>query len=146
MAKERKETLGRPTKYSDELAALICNRVATSTLGLPALCALHDDMPAQSTINVWRFEKKTFSDKYAEAKRFQAELIAENLIELCHVDSYEDDKGVVRVDTGLVARQKLLVDTVKWHASKLAPKIYGDKQQSDSTVTVKHESDLKALS
>lgn len=137
---------GRPSIYTDKLADLICSRVATHPIGLPKLCAMFDDMPSHETINVWRYERKQFSDKYAEAKRFQAEFIAESLIDMCAVEDYQDKDGVTRVDAGMVARQRLLVDTVKWHASKLAPKIYGDKQQTESTVTVKHEDDLKNLS
>lgn len=138
---------GRPSIYTDELADLICSRVATHPIGLPKLCAMFDDMPSHETINVWRYERKQFSDKYAQAKVFQAELMAEELIELASSKAYyHDAQGNERVDAGHVASQALLVNTIKWHASKLAPKIYGDKQQTESTVTVKHEDDLKNLS
>ena len=138
---------GRPSIYTDELADLICSRVATHPIGLPKLCAMFDDMPDQETINRWRYERKEFSNKYAQSKVFQAELMAEELIELASSKAYyHDAQGNERVDSGHVASQALLVNTIKWHASKLAPKIYGDKQQTESTVTVKHEDDLKNLS
>jgi hypothetical protein len=126
---------GRPTIYTDELADLICSRVATHPIGLPKLCAMFDDMPSHETINVWRYERKQFSDKYAQAKVFQAELMAEELIELASSKAYyHDAQGNERVDAGHVASQALLVNTIKWHASKLAPKIYGDKLQTEHSV------------
>ena len=136
---------GRPTIYSEELADLICRRVATHTIGIPKLCAMYDDMPSYQTINVWRYEKKSFSDKYAESKRFQAEFIAESLIDMCEVETYKDEKGVTRVDAGMVAKQRLLVDTVKWHASKLAPKIYGDKKQVEEATPADTLTKIQAL-
>ena len=39
-----------------------------------------------------------------------------------------------------------VADNVKWVASKLMPKVYGDRQQVDSTVTITHEDTLKDLS
>lgn len=136
---------GRPSKYTEELADRICEIVATNPCGLPTLCKQFAELPTAETIRVWRWEKPLFSAKYAEAKRFQAEIMAEgcedvtnNLLEY----SYEDECGVKRVDSGMVAHARLVIDTRKWTASKLAPKIYGDKQIIEQT-TSENES-LKA--
>jgi hypothetical protein len=58
---------------------------------------------------------------------------------------YEDDKGNKRVDSGYSQSQRLIADTRKWIACKLIPKVYGDKQTIEQTVTVKHEDALKEL-
>lgn len=138
--------MGRPTIYSEELADRICELVATNTDGLPKLCAKHDWMPHEDTIKTWRFRKPDFSAKYAEAKKFQAELMAEQVKEIAAEKAYYiDAEGNQRVDSGFVASQRLQADTVKWLASKLAPKIYGDRQTIEQTVTVKHEDALKEL-
>ncbi len=141
--KPRHEPFGRPSKYSEELANLICQRVATHTVGLPALCEMFDDMPAAVTVNAWRFEKNDFSIRYAQAKMFQAELMAEEINDLCEVETFEDENGIKRVDNGRVALQRLKVDTRKWQAAKLAPKIYGDRQVIQTTV--KHEENIQDL-
>lgn len=135
MAKERKEPFGRPSIYSEELADKICQIVATNPDGLPKLCKRFDEMPAADTIRQWRWTKPHFSLKYAEAKRFQAELMAESTEEIIdELSQYEfcDKDGAMRLDSGMVARARLLVDSRKWHASKLAPKIYGDKANSEA--------------
>ncbi len=137
---------GRPSIYTPELANLICKRVATHPQGLPILCRQYDDLPTAETIRVWRWEKSEFSAKYNEAKRFQAELMAESIEDIHEellMDSYHDDNDVRRIDSGLVAAARLAVDSRKWMASKLAPKIYGDKQQNE--ITIKHEDKLTDL-
>lgn len=123
---------GRPTIYTEELAAKICELVATNPIGLPKLCKIYNELPTAETIRVWRWEKTIFSANYAEAKRFQAELMAESLEDVIDETSeyvYEDENGVTRVDGGMVAKARLVIDTRKWTASKLAPKIYGDQKQ-----------------
>ena len=137
---------GRPTIYTDELANRICELVATNTDGLPKLCAAYDWMPGDETIRIWRFRNLEFAGKYAQAKRFQAELMAEQVKEIAAEKAYYiDADGNQRIDAGFVASQRLQADTVKWLASKLAPKIYGDRQTIEQTVTVKHEDALKEL-
>lgn len=135
---------GRPTIYNEDLADFICNKISTTTLGTNKLCAMFDEFPDESTIYAWRIKHESFSKKYANAKSKQAEILAEKLIEMSdEVEVYEDEKGVNRIDPGMLGRQRLKIDTLKWYASKLAPKIYGEKQQTD--VTVKHETDLNSL-
>ena len=137
---------GRPSIYTPELAELICQRVATNPIGLPTLCKKFEDLPHPDTIRVWRWEKPEFSAKYAEAKRFQAEIMAESIEEVIdetmHSVYYED--GVARIDSGIIAQARLRVDSRKWTASKLAPKIYGDRSSVETTV--KHEESLTDLS
>ena len=128
---------GRPTKYTQELADLICEKIATSTLGTKRLCVTNKDLPDDTTIYAWRYKYPEFSRKYAEAKCKQAELMAEEIIDIS-----DDSRGDIKVDefgnetvnSEFVARSRLRVDSRKWYASKLAPKIFGDKQQIE-TVT-----------
>lgn len=134
MSKQRHEPFGRPTKYSPELAERICKLVATNPIGLPKICAMFDDLPSAETIRVWRWEKPDFSAKYTESKQFQAELMAESIedvIDELSVYEYQDKDGATRLDSGLVARARLTLDARRWTASKLAPKIYGEKRSDE---------------
>ena len=138
MTTQRHEPFGRPTLYSEELADRICQVVATHPHGLPKLCKMFDFMPSSETINVWRWQKSDFSAKYTLAKQHQAELMAESSEDVIdELTNYEfsDKDGATRIDSGIVARARLLIDTRKWHASKLAPKIYGDKSQPETAST-----------
>ena len=120
---------GRPTDYNEVIADLICERVATHTCGLNKLCAMYDDMPVKSTVNLWRYKHAEFSAFYAQAKLFQADLLAEECLDIA-----DDASGDSRIDletgeevcnTEFIARSRLRIDTRKWLAAKLLPKQYG---------------------
>lgn len=136
---------GRPTLYNQEIAKRICDLVATHTCGIDVLCATYKDLPDPSTILDWRWKHDEFSRDYARSKMNQAELMAEDLNKTCEVPTFIDSDGIERVDTGRVALQRLKADAIKWQATKLAPKIYGDKVTQETTVTIKHEDALKEL-
>lgn len=129
--KKSKEKLkvGRPTLYSKELANLICERVATHTCGLERLCSMYDDMPSKFTINLWRAQHENFSTLYAQAKLRQADLLAEECLEIADDDSRDvkinPETGDEYLNTEFVARSRLRIDTRKWLAAKLLPKQYG---------------------
>ena len=138
--------MSRPTMYSIELAEKICETIATHTEGLPTLSKMYQWFPDELAIRVWRFKHPEFASMYTQAKQFQAELLAEQVREIAAEKAYYiDAEGNQRVDSGFIASQRLQADTVKWLASKLAPKIYGDRQTIEQTVTVKHEDALKEL-
>ena len=131
--------MARPTLYTPELADIICKAVATHPFGLPTICKIIEGLPEPETIRVWRWEKPEFSLKYAEAKRFQAELMAESIEDVAEEllkCAYTDEAtGASKLDAGMVGYARLVIDSRKWQASKLAPKIYGDKQQTEVTAS-----------
>ena len=117
---------GRPTIYTQELADLICQRVATNTCGLHRLCEKYDDLPDKTTINEWRYLKPNFSIQYAQAKLKQADLLAEDVLELAESRPYQIDKeGNRYIDSGEANMIRTQIDTQKWLAAKLLPKQYG---------------------
>ncbi len=139
---------GRPTIYSEELAERICNAIASSDKGLVKLCEENPDFPTKETLFQWKYKYKEFSDRYYDARRNQAEVFAEGTIEIANEKPYyTDEKGISKIDAGHVAWQKLNVNTRQWHASKLAPKIYGDQKQIEQLQeeNAKVKADLEAL-
>jgi hypothetical protein len=142
-----KKVLGRPTIFSQELANKICEAVATSTMGIRKLCALNPDFPVVDTIFQWRYKNRSFSEQYDAAKRAQADLMAEEITDIADEgfnDKYINDDGKVVIDHDVVQRSRLRVDARKWIASKLLPKVYGEKSEQKITITT-HEEDLKNL-
>lgn len=139
---------GRPTLYSEELAKLICERVATSTLGLNALCKLHQDLPDKTTVNLWRYKHPEFSTLYAQAKLNQADLLAEECLEIADdatndwMESFsqEGQADGWKVNGDHINRCRLRIDTRKWLAAKLLPKQYGkmaeESQEKTATETI----------
>ncbi len=139
--------MARPTNYTPEIAELICLRVATHQMGTRKLCEKYDDMPSDNCIYEWRYKHPEFAAKYAQAKIRQAEIMAEEIIDIADDDSKDikyDKDGNEVCNSEFVARSRLRVDTRKWLASKLAPKIYGDRSSVETTI--KHEESLNDLS
>jgi len=137
---------GRPTLYTRELAELICEKVATTAIGLEDLCRLYPELPSHDTIKKWRKEHQEFSALYHDAKVFQSRLLVEECENLIpDLKTYVDSDGNERIDPASAALLKAKIDHRRWMAARLAPRIYGDKQTIEQTVTVKHEDALKDL-
>jgi hypothetical protein len=138
---------GRPTKYTPELAAEICKVISSNSRSLVSLCKENPHWPDRSKIYEWLHKFTEFRDCYAQAKRQQIEALVDDILQISD-DKSEDyivgDDGMTFNATA-IQRARLMVDTRKWFASKLAPKIYGDKVQHEGTVGIKHSDALKEL-
>ena len=128
------QPVGRPSLYKPELGALVCERVATHRHGLKKICAMYEDMPDHSTIMLWRIKHREFSDQYAQAKRYQMDLILEELDAAMDesLQYYIDEKGNTRIDSPSATIAIAKANNAKWYASKLAPKLYGDVKTDDN--------------
>ncbi len=130
--------MARPSKYTEELANLICERISNSSVGLHKICK-EDGFPAYSTVFKWLSEadKTSFIDKYARAREAQAELLADEIISIADDDENDvtiTEEGVSpKINYDNIQRARLRVDARKWKASKLYPKKYGDKIEVDQT-------------
>lgn len=134
---ETKRPKGRPSIYSENLARDICKKVATTTNGLRRMCAENPGFPNPDTIREWRHEYRDFSAQYDQAKRQQADLLAEDILDIV------DDEGLVTTED--ISKAKLRSDRRMWIAARLLPKVYGDKVFSETNVTFNHEQALQEL-
>lgn len=110
---------GRPTDYTDEIAAEICERLSTEEGGLFEVCKA-DDMPSRSTVYLWLSKHQAFSDMYARARE--------------DLGTYVAHRGVKEATNAEDAQLgRLQFDARKWLASKLAAKQFGDKVTQELT-------------
>ena len=127
---------GRPTKFTQEIADRICDLTATIPRGLQYICDTHDELPAHSTVRLWAWKNKEFSAQYLAAKKIQSNLLVDQTLELAAQRSmYVDGDGNQKVDPGSVAANKLQINNSHWHASRMMPWLYGDKQQIETLTT-----------
>lgn len=136
-------------EYTQELGDRICKAVACSPHGLTRICRDNPDFPKKTTIYKWRVEIASFAEQYARARLAQADVLAEDCVDIADDgsnDTMVDEDGNERCDHEWLARSRLRLDTRKWLAAKFLPKLYGDRQQVDSNVTITHEDTLKDLS
>lgn len=133
---------GRPTDYNEAIAKEICDIVATTPKGLKKLCAENPHWPAYSTIWLWKRTHPQFSNLYMQAKADQVEPLIDEILDIS--DDSENDtitrttksgEEYEACNTEWLNRSRLRIDTRKWIACKLAPKIYGDKQQNEHGVS-----------
>jgi hypothetical protein len=103
----------RPRLYSDELADLVCDRIADGE-SLVAICA-EPAMPSLRTILRWAEENELFAAEYARARDAQAETLASKVIDAA--DGADEDHQAAKVK----------IDAYKWRAAKLSPRKYGEK-------------------
>lgn len=133
--------------YDNIIAEEICEAISLSTDSMAKILKEHPHFPSEKVIRKWRLKFPTFGLMYAQAKMMQAELFAEEVIEIADDssgDGYEDKDGNLKCDNEFVQRSRVRIDTRKWIACKLAPRIYGDKttiEQHNYT----HEEGIKDL-
>ena len=121
MATKPKKKQGRPTKFTQELADLICERMSNGET-LRSICREIGFLP--STVIMWTIQNKIFFEQYAQARQKQADSYADMILDEAF-NSHDAQIG------------RLRVDALKWVASKLAPKRYGDKVEVEQTGTQK---------
>lgn len=108
---------GRPSSYKPETAKEIC-RMIENGMTLVAICQL-PDMPDISTVYDWQDAHPDFAESYARARQRQADTFA-SMVMTEAFNSHDAQIG------------RLRIDALKWTASKLAPKKYGDKIEVES--------------
>lgn len=115
---------GRPEIYTQQIADLLCEQIATTTNSLRTIC-LDEKMPSVATVLKWlREDKNGFLAQYARAKEEQADFMADEIIGIA--DHTAEDHTPF-TGANVVQRDKLRIEARKWLSGKLKPKKYGDK-------------------
>ena len=134
--KRHSNDMGRPSSYTSELAAKICERLASGE-SLRAICR-DDHMPQWQTIYRWMKADSELSNRIAQAREVGFDAIAEEALEISDTpvvgEETEDDGEKVKVKRGdMLGHRKLQIETRLKLLAKWCPAKYGDKQ------TVAHE-------
>jgi hypothetical protein len=143
---EKQKDIGRPTKYSEDLADEICIRIVRGE----SLESITRDsyMPHVATVYRWLQKHEEFCEMYTRAREDQADTLADQIIAIADenpetIPVYDKDGNLleVKVDSALIAFQKNRIEARKWTAAKLKPMKYGEKQilagDKDNPVAVK---------
>ena len=113
--------MGRPSIFSQEIADIICERIAEGE-SLRKICDA-DDMPNKATVFRWLAADAQFSDQYARARDSQADTLFDEVLAIA--DQY--DSAAEKIEVDHINRARLRIDARKWMAGKLRPKKYGEK-------------------
>lgn len=136
-------TTGRPSVFSDELANDILDRLASGE-SLRKIC-LDDVMPGQTTVYRWLRENEAFRQQYAGARELQADTLFDETLDIADdatndwMERHAEDNIAWKENGEAIRRSQLRIDTRKWIAGQMRPKVYGPRVQQDHTVAVDPE-------
>lgn len=141
MAAKTAKKVGRPSKYSQEVAESICARIAAGE-SLRSICEAAE-LPHKDTVLQWLADRDDFAAKYARAREAQAEH---------HHD--EMDRLEAAVEGGTLNPQagSVILANKRWRMEKLKPKVYGhavtvrgDAENPIQTRSALTDAELEAL-
>jgi hypothetical protein len=115
-----KSKAGRPTIYSKELVEEICKRLGNGQT-LRSICR-EEGFPNQDTVHNWLNKYPEFVEQYTHARIQQADTYAEMIVD----EAFSSHDAAIG---------RLRMDALKWAASKMAPKKYGDKIEVEANQT-----------
>ena len=108
---------GHPSIYDFEMCKEICKRVAMGE-HIKAVLDSSDSYPDYSTWCNWKRDNQELFDLYTKAIQDKAEMVTFEINQT--MQDMRD--GVVEAPVG-----RILIDTLKWYASKFYPRMFGDK-------------------
>lgn len=151
---------GRPSPHDKQKVMIdICGQLIDG-LSLRTICK-QAGMPSMGTVMVWLNTDKGLQEQYARAREIQAEVLAEEILEISdnarndYMEKFDKDGASLGyfINGENVARSRLRVDSRKWYAAKLYPKKFSDRTvlegnveapiQVESTNTHKLDTDFK---
>ena len=134
-AKPSKRPAANQVRFSADIADDICQRLAEGE-SLLQICRL-PGYPRRATVMRWLLNDDpaydAFRDSYARAREMQAEVLADETIDIA------DGTKRVRKSHVAIESARLRIDARKWLAAKLRPKKYGDKITHDGTLEVRRD-------
>jgi len=121
--------IGRPPVWTPERIAeaqvAILNHIADGR-SIRRICAM-DDMPAWETVRRWLRDDVAFAAQYARAREAAADQLAARVVDIAE----DVADGKLDAQAGRAA-----IDGLKWAASKLNARVYGDRLDLNANVNV----------
>jgi hypothetical protein len=122
----------RDIEVTEELFLTICDRLVQ---GEPLVLICADmSMPARPHLMRYLYKNEKAREIYYAAREMQCETIVEEANIIATDDSNDssyDPRGRRISHNEVVQRARLKIDQLRWAASKLAPKRYGDKNVTE---------------
>ena len=115
-------TAFKPTELTPPLASQICDRIVYGET-LTAICD-QPEMPTLRTVYHWLETNEAFAKEFETARRFAADWIADECIELLKNKGNESPEML-----------RLRIETRQWLCGVLYPERYGKRVINEGTVT-----------
>lgn len=124
-------------QYSEERRAEIQDYLLKELVKPRTLLSILKDkeMASHQCIYDWLRSDKAFAEKYARARELQADNFADQIVNIVSspLPKLHEDPAFAGVAMRAeLEKRRQQADAIKWHASKTAPKKYGDKAGDDT--------------
>ena len=122
-------------EYDEAIADAVCDAIATQSKGLGAIIEELGFKISPSLIYKWIQQNDSFRERYARAKAEQARVMADEICEIADhtqegvITTQKADGGVEIKSADMLEHRKLRIESRKWLAAKLLPKVYGDQSK-----------------
>jgi hypothetical protein len=127
-----------PVHYTEEIAREILERLAGGE-SLRSVCR-DEHLPDEASVREWVvYDKHGFAAPYRKARDIGLDVMADELLDIADDGSNdymarESEKGrKIILNKENAARSRLRLEARKWYLSKMAPKKYGEKLQTEVT-------------
>lgn len=123
---------GKTDKITAEMIDEICARIADGE-SLNKICKDEHIVSRQAFFNYIKDHEEAI-DKYKRAREFQADYYADKILEVSENQELGEvveisEHGTKKTISDMISHRRLKIDTYKWLAGKLKPKVYSDKFQ-----------------
>jgi len=112
-----KKKVGRPRQWDRDVVMTEFNRRTADGESMREICS-DQHMPSTTAICEWLQTHEGYAERHAHAMELRGQRFAEQIITVCQ----ETMAGQHDINAA-----RLFVDSLKWTASRLSPKVYGDR-------------------
>jgi hypothetical protein len=116
-----RKKLGRPVTFNQDLADRICDKISRGA-SLRQSCREEKPPIDPGIVCKWVVHSESFYQQYMRARRSQAHLHADELVDIADEKVIDNERARRRIDTR------------KFILSKVLPKVYGDKLEIEHKV------------
>ena len=121
-----------PIPYNEVIADQVCDAIATQSKGLGQIIEELNLELSPSLIYKWIAQNDSFRERYARAKADQARVLADEITQIADntqegvIITEKEDGKVETKRADMLEHRKLRIESRKWLAAKLLPKVYGE--------------------
>ena len=137
--------IAKVVKYGPEISDKICSDIEAG-MSVGQICR-QDGYPEKKSVYRWLAKHDEFLSDYRAAKISGIEALVDQMMDIANDASDDfkrdsngellrDKKGNRILDGEHVQRSRLRIDTIKWVATKLVPRLYGDNKHVEVDVKV----------
>jgi len=144
--KEEPNKGGRPTKYTPEIARIICEKLSEG-IPLRQICRENEGFPAWRTVYDWMWRDQELSTAIARARDIGYDALAEECLYIAdtpHIGikkvyssgAEEGEDSMTITEEDMLGHRKLQIETRLKLLAKFNPKKYGEFKQPDNVIDV----------